>query len=124
MAKLAVFFDGTWNTPTDRTNVYKLYKLLNEVDLSKQQGVYIPGVGTEAGGLLSSFKKFFGGAFGDGLSKNILQGYEWLIDKYHPGDEIFIIGFSRGAYSARSLAGLIRNCGLLRKENINAANEA
>jgi uncharacterized protein (DUF2235 family) len=124
MTKLAVFFDGTWNTPTDRTNVYKLYKLLDEVDLSKQQGVYIPGVGTEKGGLLSSVHNFFGGAFGDGLSKNILQGYRWLIDIYKPGDEIFIIGFSRGAYSARSLAGLIRNCGLLRKENISAANEA
>jgi uncharacterized protein (DUF2235 family) len=124
MANLAVFFDGTWNTPTDRTNVYKLYKLLDEIDLSKQQGTYIQGVGTEKGGLFASCKHFLGGAFGDGLSKNILDGYKWIIEAYQEGDRIFIFGFSRGAYTARSLAGLIRNCGILRKENSKYIDEA
>jgi uncharacterized protein (DUF2235 family) len=124
MANLAVFFDGTWNTPTDRTNVYKLYKLLNEIDLSKQQGIYIQGVGTEKGGLFASCKHFLGGAFGDGLSENILDGYKWIIETYQEGDKIFLFGFSRGAYTARSLSGLIRNCGILRKENSKYINEA
>jgi uncharacterized protein (DUF2235 family) len=57
---------------------------------------------------------FLGGLFGKGLNKNITDAYEWLIDQYNPGDEIFIFGFSRGAYTARSLAGLIAKCGLLK----------
>jgi uncharacterized protein (DUF2235 family) len=124
MTQLAVFFDGTWNTPSDRTNVYKLYKLLDEIDLSKQEGIYIPGVGTENGGLFESCKHFLGGAFGDGLSENILDGYKWLIQTYQEGNKIFLFGFSRGAYTARSLAGLIRNCGILRKENSKYIDEA
>lgn len=124
MAKLAVFFDGTWNTPTDRTNVYKLYKLLNDLDPTKQQGRYVQGVGTKEGGLFRSASKFLGGAFGDGLSENIQAGYRWLIDVYQEGDQIFLFGFSRGAYSARSLAGMIRNCGILRKEHSDYVDEA
>jgi uncharacterized protein (DUF2235 family) len=125
MAKLAVFFDGTWNTPTDRTNVYKLYKLFNDFDPATQQAIYVQGVGTDHGrGLLTSFKNFLGGAFGDGLSQNILAGYKWLINAYQEGDEIFLLGFSRGAYSARSLAGLIRNCGILRQAHAHCVDEA
>ena len=124
MANLAIFFDGTWNTPTDRTNVHRLYKLLDELDLSQQQGIYIPGVGTQEGGLFASCKRYLGAAFGDGLSENILTGYRWLIDTYQSNDRIFIFGFSRGAYTARSLAGLIRNSGILRKENRRQIDEA
>ena len=57
---------------------------------------------------------FIGGAFGKGLNDNIAQAYEWLIDNYSPGDDIFIFGFSRGAYTARSLAGLIAKHGVLK----------
>jgi uncharacterized protein (DUF2235 family) len=56
---------------------------------------------------------FWGGVFGNGLDDVIKGAYEWLVDQYIPGDEIFIFGFSRGAYAARSLAGLIMKCGLL-----------
>jgi uncharacterized protein (DUF2235 family) len=125
MTRLAVFFDGTWNTPNDRTNVYKLYKLVNDIDLSQQQAIYIQGVGSgDSGGLVASFKHFLGGAFGDGLSENIIKGYRWLADTYRPGDDIFLFGFSRGAYSARSLSGMIRNCGILRKNQVDQADEA
>ncbi|SEQ83676.1 Uncharacterized alpha/beta hydrolase domain [Nitrosomonas sp. Nm51] len=55
----------------------------------------------------------WGGAFGTGLEFNIFQGYEFLAREYQDGDEIYIAGFSRGAYTARSLVGLIRNCGLI-----------
>ena len=55
-----------------------------------------------------------GGVFGKGLDDNIRLAYEWLIENYNDGDEIFIFGFSRGAYTARSLAGLIAKLGILK----------
>ncbi len=54
-----------------------------------------------------------GGAFGFGLSQNVISSYRFLAQNYEPGDEIFIVGFSRGAYTARSLAGMIGRVGLL-----------
>ncbi len=57
---------------------------------------------------------FWGGVFGHGLDENIRLAYEWLIENYNDGDEIFIFGFSRGAYTARSLAGLIAINGVLK----------
>jgi Uncharacterized alpha/beta hydrolase domain (DUF2235) len=69
---------------------------------------YHSGVGTE-GGILS---RVLGGAVGDGLDKNIKSAYKWLGQNYHPGDSIFIFGFSRGAYTARYVAGMICSYGL------------
>jgi uncharacterized protein (DUF2235 family) len=57
---------------------------------------------------------FLGGVFGQGLDENIRLAYEWLIENYNEGDEIFIFGFSRGAFTARSLAGLIAIDGILK----------
>jgi uncharacterized protein (DUF2235 family) len=108
--RLAIFFDGTWNEPNDRTNAYLLYKLAPETD--DQETLYVPGVGTQGNGLFALANKFLGGAFGDGLSANIKSGYAWLCQRYKRDASIYIFGFSRGAYSARSLAGLIRKCGL------------
>jgi uncharacterized protein (DUF2235 family) len=105
--KCIVLLDGTWNDPQDATNVYRLAQHI--VKQEDQVFFYDPGVGT------SSFEKIRGGAFGFGLTKNLLQSYEWLAKQYRgEGDEIWIFGFSRGAYTARSLVGLIRKCGLLR----------
>jgi uncharacterized protein (DUF2235 family) len=119
---LAVFFDGTWNEPNDRTNVYELYKAAPET--STQETVYIEGVGTQGQGLWSAIDKFMGGAFGAGLSANIREGYRWLSQRHQPGDRIFLFGFSRGAYSARSLAGMVRKCGLLNEPTENNVSEA
>ncbi len=104
--RLALFLDGTWNTVDDNTNVWRLKSLCSPkgADGSTQLAHYEIGV-SGALGLL----------FGLGLDKNITDAYEWLIDKYKPGDEIFIFGFSRGAYTARSLAGYIAKCGLLKQ---------
>lgn len=124
MTRLAVFFDGTWNTPTDRTNVDNLFRLLETGDPAQQRGTYIQGVGTASGGLLSSFWNALGGAFGDGLSENICAGYEWLVRNYQTGDQIYLLGFSRGAYSARSLAGMIRRCGVLHSNHLDRIGEA
>jgi len=108
--KLAVLFDGTWNTIKDRTNVVRLSELLATGSDGGEQPkpFYDPGVGVHALDWLS------GGVFGFGLSKNIRDGYGWLAENFRPGDELFLFGFSRGAYTARSLAGLIRKCGILR----------
>ncbi|MBY4899154.1 DUF2235 domain-containing protein [Cupriavidus sp. AU9028] len=119
---LAVFFDGTWNEPNDRTNVHALYRAATDND--HQDTRYIEGVGTKGQGLWSAIDRLAGGAFGAGLSANIREGYQWLCQRYAPGDRLFLFGFSRGAYSARSLAGMIRNCGLLREPDRDGVAEA
>lgn len=107
--RLILLFDGTWNDPEDQTNVFRIAGRIVEHDgETRQRFYYDPGVGT------SRMDRFRGGVFGYGLSENLLQGYEWLAKRYTQGDEIWIFGFSRGAYTARSLVGLIRKCGLLR----------
>jgi uncharacterized protein (DUF2235 family) len=108
--RLILLFDGTWNDPEDQTNVFRLAGRIREQDDDiRQRFFYDPGVGTGTSGRL------LGGVSGHGLSQNLLQGYEWLAKHYNNNeDEIWIFGFSRGAYTARSLVGLIRKCGLLR----------
>ena len=136
MAKnIVLCFDGTWNEPKHRTNVTKIFlSILGEDKTPKshkgpkldgrtppppdQETIkwYDRGVGTSLGNI------FRGGLTGRGLSKNILQGYRFLVENYEAQDNIFLFGFSRGAYTARSLVGLIRNIGLLRKEFISKDN--
>lgn len=106
--RLILLFDGTWNDPEDQTNVYRLTRHIHDNDGAiEQRFFYDPGVGT------AKWERIGGGVFGYGLSSNLLEGYEWLARRYRDGDEIWIFGFSRGAYTARSLVGLIRKCGLL-----------
>jgi uncharacterized protein (DUF2235 family) len=80
---------------------------------------YDEGVGT--GNIL---ERVTGGAFGDGLEKNVADAYRFLMLNYEEGDEVFLFGFSRGAYTARSTVGLIRNCGLLHKTHADRVPEA
>jgi uncharacterized protein (DUF2235 family) len=110
--KLALFFDGTWNKPETNTNVWRLALMLAEYDQSgvPQMKFYDEGVGTHW------FDRISGGAFGFGLSENVRLGYRWLMEHCNPGDDIFIFGFSRGAFTARSLAGIIARCGLLKPD--------
>jgi len=68
---------------------------------------YSAGVGTQKG------ERLRGGMFGVGLDDEVINAYEWLVEHYEPGDRIYIFGFSRGAFTARSLAGFISKCGLL-----------
>ncbi len=107
MKRLAVFFDGTWNDPEDQTNVLRLRELV--VEDARQEVLYVAGVGTRR------FEKLRGGIGGLGLSKNVMDAYSWLSERYVPGDEIFVFGFSRGAFTARSLGGLLLGQGLLKK---------
>lgn len=110
MRHLVVCCDGTWNTPDDEsvTNVRRLYNALDKTDEDNNEQLcyYQPGVGTLQHRLL-------GGAFGLGLSSNVVDAYQWLTTKYEPEDRIWLFGFSRGAYTARSVAGMISACGLI-----------
>ena len=128
LKRLILCFDGTWNMPEDQTNVSRIYAAIADqhAGCESQLKFYDPGLGT------TSNTRLRGGVLGWGLDENILQGYCWLINEYLPyphvsppepetdgeqfvaGPDIFIVGFSRGAYTARSLAGLINRCGLPR----------
>ena len=114
MRNLVVCADGTWNTPDQKehdipvpTNVVRLFNALQKSDT--QLRYYHPGVGTDG----TWWEKLAGGTVGVGLDKNIKSAYKWLSEHYQKGDRIFLFGFSRGAYTVRSLAGFIGRCGLL-----------
>jgi uncharacterized protein (DUF2235 family) len=104
--RIALFLDGTWNNVDDNTNVWRLKSLCAR---SAEQAVYYSaGVGTQSGEHIS------GGMFGIGINEEVIGAYEWLVEHYEPNAQLFIFGFSRGAFTARSLAGFISKCGLLK----------
>ena len=118
MRNLVVCCDGTWNTPDQEkneipapTNVYRFHNAVDDTTTGgrPQLRYYHPGVGTDG----NWWHRLRGGAFGHGLNQNIMSAYRWLAAEYRAGDRIFLIGFSRGAYTARSLGGWICSCGLL-----------
>jgi uncharacterized protein (DUF2235 family) len=123
MKKLVICCDGTWNRADQQsngtacpTNVVKMaYRIAKRADANTPQIVYYhQGVGTG-----NALDRYTGGAFGDGLEANIYDAYRFLVANYEDGDEIYIFGFSRGAFTARSIVGMIRNCGILRRESVN-----
>jgi uncharacterized protein (DUF2235 family) len=109
--RLALFLDGTWNQVSDNTNVWRLRSLFAPIgtDGLEQRAYYSTGLGTKFG------EKVRGGMFGSGIDTAITSAYEWLVENYEPDDEIFIFGFSRGAYTARSLSGFVSKSGLLQR---------
>jgi uncharacterized protein (DUF2235 family) len=129
--KLVVCCDGTWNTPRDETNVTRTYRFLRsrlgnpQENKQAREGVttcagrakdgsetllfYDRGVGT------NWFQRLSGGALGVGLSENVRDAYHFLAQEFAPGAEIYVFGFSRGAYTARSLCGFIKAAGLLER---------
>jgi hypothetical protein len=118
MKRLVICCDGTWNRAdtTTVTNIEKIARTV-QVEPSSAQGVqqmvmYLPGVGTAG----YQTDKILGGAFGLGLFHHVLNAYRFLALNYRPGDQIFLFGFSRGAYTARSLAGMVGKVGLLTRE--------
>jgi uncharacterized protein (DUF2235 family) len=131
MKRLITCTDGTWNRPgiTDRgqlvrSNVELIYNCIcNGIgkDGIEQLKIYDSGVGSST---FSKKDQILGGMAGAGIDKNIKDVYKFLMLNYTVGDEIYLFGFSRGAYTARSLAGFIRNCGILKPENIHLVDEA
>ena len=133
MKRIITCSDGTWNEPDEKdgkvvvkTNVAKMYDCIcsqgrdNEGNPVQQLKAYDQGVGTG----ISRRDKFLGGITGAGLDKNILDMYMFICLSYQPGDEIYLFGFSRGAYTARSISGFIRNCGVLKPEYLHHINTA
>ncbi|MBS4098057.1 MAG: DUF2235 domain-containing protein [Sulfuricella sp.] len=122
MRNLVICCDGTWNTPDQEengvptpTNVVKIRHAVDTSDGS-QLCYYHPGVGAD-GGL---FSRVLGGGAGKGLSMNIMSAYRWLCDNHQAGDDrLFLFGFSRGAYTVRSLGGFISKCGILDMHNLD-----
>jgi uncharacterized protein (DUF2235 family) len=105
--------DGTWNHPASLTkvsecdtNVYKLYR--SSLATATQIRHYDDGVGSDG----TPIDHLLGGAIGAGLFKKVKSGYTFIAQTYLPGDNVFLFGFSRGAYTARSVAGMIATCGL------------
>lgn len=126
--RIAVCMDGTWQRlrTNHPTNIAKIARAVDHEDFggAKQIVVYTRGVGAandlnkDADGALA------GGLFGAGLENDILDTYVRICLNYQWGDALYIFGYSRGAFSARSLAGLIRRCGIVRRRFIHEAPRA
>lgn len=125
---IVVCADGTWNRPTAKTNVWQMFEalpgILHNVTGTREIGhfmykdattptdgqiaFYLQGVGTRF-----SRSSPTSGAVGAGLHDKVLDGYLLISRFYQPGDSIYLFGFSRGAFTARSLAGFIAKAGLM-----------
>jgi uncharacterized protein (DUF2235 family) len=120
---IVICCDGTGNEyGENNSNVVKLFRALAKDP--NQVAFYDPGVGTMSSpGAISWLAKkwtlLIGMAFGYGLSANISHAYTYLMNRYEPGDKIYLFGFSRGAYTVRALAGLLHARGLLEKGSEN-----
>jgi len=125
MKRIVALIDGTWNKEGigADTNVAKLdsakkiraFIQATAADGTLQHVYYHDGVGSEG----DFAQRVLGGAIGLGLKKIIQKVYEYIVTDYAPGDELYIFGFSRGAYAARALAGLIGASGIQRQLDAN-----
>lgn len=125
MKRIIICADGTWNRPEKDlkedfpTNVLRLSRAIKPIGSDKvpQQVFYDWGVG-------SYYDPVIGGATGKGLHKNIMDDYRYIVQNYSAGDEIYLFGFSRGAYTVRSLCGLINNCGIIKRPDARLIQHA
>lgn len=132
MKTLIICCDGTWNTADQDypTNVSKIRDALKPKYPLGKNLHYDEGVGTGTIPFIertNPLDRFLGGAVGLGLNANVKEAYRFLCDRYETGDHIFLFGFSRGAYTVRSLAGLVTSIGLAHsgssEQTINAIYE-
>jgi uncharacterized protein (DUF2235 family) len=127
MKRLVLCCDGTWNSADQQrdgapcpTNVVKLAYRIAKRDAGIPQVIYYDqGVGTG-----NAVDRLSGGALGQGLEDNIHDAYRFLVANYEPGDELYFFGFSRGAFTARSIVGMIRKCGILGREHVQHYHDA
>lgn len=129
--KLVLCLDGTKNQiGTSRpTNPAKVFEMLDLDHQARQLAYYDPGVGTlpssTARGKVEQELSVLGQlAFGFGMKANVSQAYTWLMQRYRPGDKVYVFGFSRGAYTARALVGMLARPGLLRSGSDNLVEYA
>jgi uncharacterized protein (DUF2235 family) len=124
---IIVYSDGTGQDGGIRpeqtsSNVYKMYRASrtspgNPIDPVEQVAFYDPGLGTDIGATALSapwrfIQKLLASVTGRGIVLNIADCYAFIINHYEPGDHVFLIGFSRGAYTVRCLANLLMLCGV------------
>ena len=129
MRNIIICCDGTGNEISENiSNVLKLYRCLRKTEKTqpRQLVFYDPGVGTLERPdpwhkLKQDFNAILGLATGYGLDDNVLAAYAFLVHNYQAGDQIYLFGFSRGAYTVRVLAGLIHKMGLITPEQVNLA---
>lgn len=129
MTRIAIFCDGTWNSPKiqEPTSVHKLKQALVSDPARGQVAAYFQGIGTDErfdGPVKKFLNRWGGGAFGWGLDAKVKQAYQFIAQAYEAGDEIYLFGFSRGAYTARSVAGMIRKCGIIEDTSTDGINAA
>lgn len=116
MKRLVFCFDGTWNRIDGHypTNVARIAQSVSRFhsEGGPQLIYYDEGVGTTA------TEKWSGGIFGHGLLEKIVRAYHFLVLNYEPGDQLYVFGFSRGAFTARSFVGLLRNSGVMSRRSL------
>lgn len=123
--RLVVCADGTWNRPEEDlqkdvpTNVLRIARAVRPIaDDGKPQHVFYDwGIG-------SYHNAVVGGVTGQGIHKNIMDAYRYIVQNFTPGTELYLFGFSRGAYTVRSLCGLINNCGILKRPDARLIQQA
>lgn len=103
--KLVVVIDGTHNDPSSHTNAFRLHELIANQNRDDISTFYTEGVGSDA--------RVLGMATGAGMARDVRDAYRFLAERWQPGDQIFLVGFSRGAYAGRILSGLIYTAGLV-----------
>ncbi|MDX2276521.1 MAG: DUF2235 domain-containing protein [Hyphomonadaceae bacterium] len=123
MKKLVICCDGTWQRVYrgELTNVALTARSIATRDANNiaQIVYYSAGVGADLGS-----SNLWNGMTGADLDQHLLDAYLFLNLNYEPGDQIFLFGFSRGAYTVRTLAGLLRKCGVLRRDSVDKADDA
>lgn len=112
-----IILDGTMSTmvPGWETNAGMTYRLLQEIG-------YPVSLYYEAGVQMHTWRQIPDVLMGRGINKQIRRAYGYLASRYRPGDQIYLIGYSRGAYAVRSLAGVIENVGLLKPQSATVRN--
>lgn len=127
---LVLCFDGTAaQFDSDNTNVVKLFGLLRKDEMDKQRCYYQSGIGTyfdpgAVSWLFSWCAKLLDEAIAWYLDEHVMDGYKFLMSNYRTGDKISMFGFSRGAYTARALAGMLAKVGLLPHDNLQSVTLA
>ncbi|MEO9820356.1 MAG: DUF2235 domain-containing protein [Paracoccaceae bacterium] len=129
MKRIVVLCDGTWNSPDikDTTHLVELALALDTGD--DQKVAYFSGVGVNDEKQFDNFlvrgiNKYIGGATGLGLGTKVKSAYKFIAENYEKDDEIYLFGFSRGAFTARSVAGMIRKCGIIQDTTPRAIRKA
>lgn len=125
MKRLICLFDGTWDRPRDSraaTNVVKLHRAILPTDTNgvRQLARYEIGIATDSTG----FESFVMGAIGADVGARVQSAYRFICETYEPDDEVYAFGFSRGAFEARSLLGLIALSGVLKRDALDKIDEA